>query len=233
VSLDRLNFSVKQALMLSFTLGFVVRLVPEILAFPYPISWDMVHYAYFMRVGVVWKHWSSFFTSTWLLYAFLFPIHSQFGLDSFLLLKIVGPLLFGFNVCGICWFAHSLLKWSVKKMLFAGGIFSFHLAALRISYEFLRNTLGLGLLLFTLPLVKKVDSKLGFLGLVVLSLLTVFAHEFSAVTLLVIVLVIVFLGLRDGNDVERVRASKRLLVAVLPALAVFAVGLYLRMFPVP
>ena len=139
-------FRSTQTLIGLFILGFIVRLIPEILAYPYPISWDMIHYAYFMRTGIVWGHWSSFFTSPWLLYAFIFPIHNQFGVDSFLLLKVAGPILFGFNICGVYWFARSLLSWGTRKSFLAGGLFSLQLASLRISSEFLRNTLGLGLL---------------------------------------------------------------------------------------
>jgi len=208
-----------------------VRLIPEILAYPYPISWDMMHYAYFMRTGIVWEHWSSFFTSSWLLYAFIFPIHNQFGVDSFLLLKVAGPILFGFNVCGVYWFARSLLSWGMKKSFLAGGLFSLQLASLRISSEFLKNTLGLGLLLFTLPLIKRLDSKRGFATFVLLSLLTVFAHEYAAVTLLVISLVLVLSGLLNREE-KRIRFAKKLIVAILPASIVFLAGIYLRMFPV-
>jgi len=229
-----LNISLgdSKGLLICFSAGLILRLVPELLAFPHPISWDMVHYAYFMRGGIVWEHWSSFFTSTWLLYSFLFPIHNQFGVDSFLLLKIAGPVLFGFNVCGVYWFARSVLGWGVKKSLLAGGFFSVQLASLRISSEFLRNTLGLGLLLFTLPLIRRLDSRRGFVAFVLLSLLTVFAHEYAAVTLLVISLAFGFLGLLKRNDEEKAKVSKRLIVAILPALFVFVAGLCLRVFPV-
>lgn len=208
-----------------------MRLIPEILAYPYPISWDMIHYAYFMRTGIVWGHWSSFFTSPWLLYAFIFPIHNQFGVDSFLLLKVAGPILFGFNVCGVYWFARSLLSWGTKKSFLAGGLFSLQLASLRISSEFLKNTLGLGLLLFALPLIKRLDSKRGFATFVLLSLLTVFAHEYAAVTLLVISLVLVLSGLLNREE-KRIRFAKKLIVAILPASIVFLAGIYLRIFPI-
>ncbi len=162
----QLKISATKALMFSFMLGFILRLIPEVLAFPYPISWDMIHYAFSMRVGIVLGHWSSFFAGKWLLFAFLIPVRNHFGVDSFLLLKIIGPVLYGFNTCGIYWFAKSLLNWGVKESLFAGGFFSLQLASLRISSEFLRNTLGLGLLLFTLPLIKKLNSRRGFIAFV-------------------------------------------------------------------
>jgi hypothetical protein len=225
------NFSRTQALMGLFILGFIVRSIPEILAYPYPISWDMLHYAYFMRTGIVWEHWSSFFTSPWLLYAFIFPIHNQFGVDSFLLLKVAGPVLFGFNVCGVYWFAKSLLNWGTKKSFLAGCLFSLQLASLRISSEFLKNTLGLGLLLFTLPLIKRLNSKRGFATFILFSLLTVFAHEYAAVTLLVISLVLVLSGLLNREE-KRIRLAKKLIVAILPASIIFLAGVYLRIFPI-
>ena len=231
LSLD-INLTSRRCLLICFSAGLILRLIPELLAFPHPISFDMVHYAYFMRNGVVWEHWSSFFTSTWLLYSFLFPIHNIFQVDSFLLLKIVGPILFGLNVCGIYWFARSLLGWSLKESLLAGGFFSVQLASLRISSEFLRNTLGLGLLLFALSFVKKVDSRRGFVAFMILSLLAVFAHEYAAVTLLVTSFGFILLGLMKKRDFERVKLSKKLLFAVLPAFLVFVAGLGLRMFPV-
>ena len=209
-----------------------MRLIPEILAYPYPISWDMIHYAYFMRTGIVWEHWSSFFTSSWLLYAFIFPIHNQLGVDSFLLLKITGPILFGFNTCGVYWFAKSLLNWETKKSFLAAGLFSFQLASLRISFDLLRNTLGLGLLLFTLLLIKRLESKRCFTAFTLLSLLTIFAHEYAAVTLLAVSLVIVLKGLINKKDGKETRVPKRLTVAILPALIVFLAGVYLRAVPI-
>lgn len=229
----RFDVDYKKGLLFSFLLGFGLRMIPEVLAFPYPISWDAMHYAYFMKVGVVWRHWSSFFTSTWLLYAFLVPLQGLFGVNEFLLLKIVGPVLFGLNVAGVCWFAKNLLGWSSKWSLLAGGFFAVQLASLRISWEFLRNTLGLALLLFTLPFIKKLDSKRGFLCFVGFSLLTAFAHEYAAVTLLAISLTLVFSGLLIKKERKDREAARRLMFAVLPALLIFLVGLYLRMFPIP
>jgi hypothetical protein len=140
--------------------------------------------------------------------------------------------LFGFNTCGVYWFAKSLLNWGTKKSLLAGGFFSLQLASLRISSEFLKHTLGLGLLLFTLPLIKRMDSNRCFIAFTLLSLLTVFAHEYAAVTLLAVSLLFVFMSLLNKKDREKVRLPKRLIVAILPALIVFLAGVYLRAFPI-
>lgn len=42
----------KRALVLCFVLGFVVRLMPEVLSYPYPIGFDTVYYAARIKSGV-------------------------------------------------------------------------------------------------------------------------------------------------------------------------------------
>lgn len=216
-------------LLVTFVSGFVIRLIPEVLAFPYPIGFDTVYYAARMKHCVIWPHWSTLFTSTWLLYALTVPLYTLSSVDPFLLLKVVAPLLYGLNVTGIYYFADKALSWGVKKSLFAGGFFAVQLASLRISWDLLRNTLGMGVLLFALPFIDRLNSKRGIACFISLSLLTVFAHEYAAVTLLVIVLGSVFwrfVRRKQG------RVNIRRVLVVLPALTVFLAGVYLRIFPI-
>jgi hypothetical protein len=221
----------RNTLVLCFMLGFFVRLAPEVLAFPYPIGWDSLYYAGRTEGGVVLAHWSSIFSSTWLLYAILVPMHTLLKVEPFLVVKIVGPILFGLNVAGVYWLAKSLLGWDMKKSFLAAGFFAVQLASLRISWDLLRNTLGLGLLLFALPLTTKLESKRVLAAFAFLSLLTVFAHEYAAVTLLVVASILAFRPLVKERHWE-VKINKRLILGVLPALMVFLIGLYLRMYPV-
>ncbi|MEM3726193.1 MAG: hypothetical protein QXK98_04955 [Candidatus Bathyarchaeia archaeon] len=227
--LNRFRLTEIGGLLTCFLVGFTVRMVPELLAFPHPIGFDTIYYAAVMKGGVVWPHWTAFFTSSWLFPAVSVSLYRVFDGDPFALLKVLAPLLFGLNVAGIFWFARKMLGWSTRMDFFAGLFFAFQLASLRISWDLLRNALGLGLLLFTLPFVKSVDSKRGFACFVLLSLLTVFAHEYAAVTLLFVVFGLV---LWSGLKREGLAKSKRLLLACSPALAVFAVGIFLRFFPV-
>jgi hypothetical protein len=223
------KFSTVKVLGVMFLVGFLVRLVPELLAGALPIGFDTVHYAAAMQSGVVFAHWSSFFTSSWLFYALTVPVYGLLQVDPFLLLKVMAPALYGLNVAGIYFFARKVLGWDFRMGVFAGVFFALQLAALRISWDLLRNTLGMGLLLFALAYVREVDSKRGFKLFSVLSLLCVFAHEYAAATLLVAVL-----GLVVWRMFKRqlFSGAKRLLLGVLPALAVFVVGMALRFFPV-
>ncbi len=108
-------------------------------------------------------------------------------------------------------------------------LFAFSFAALRISWDLLRNTLGMGLLLFCLPFVTRVGSKRGFVGFAVLSLLTVFAHEYAAVTWAFVILgLLVWRGIKGRFNGE----SVRVFLAGLPALAVLSAKLLLLVFPI-
>ena len=227
--LSGVNLTDRKALIAVLSLGFLIRLIPELLAFPLPIGFDTIYYAATMKSGVIWAHWSEFFTSTWLLYAFTVPLYSFLQIDPFLLLKIVAPLLFGLNVAGVYWFSRKMLGWNLRMGVLTGVFFALQLASLRISWDLLRNTLGLGILLFALSYVKEVNSKRGFLLFASFALLSVFAHEYAAVTLLVVVL-----GLLIWRLVKRQldSTSIRLGLASLPALTVFLVGIGLRFFPI-
>src|SRR4030066_629779 len=170
-------------LLACLSVGFIIRLIPELLAYPLPIGFDTIYYASVMKTGVVWAHWTTFFTTTWLLNAFIVPLYSISQIDPFLLLKAVAPLLYGLNVAGIYWFARKTLNWNMRMSVLAGVFFALQLASLRISWDLLRNTLGLGVLLFAFSQVKGIKSKTGFLLFASLSVLSVFAHEYAAVTL--------------------------------------------------
>jgi hypothetical protein len=133
------------------------------------------------------------------------------------------------NVAGVYWVGRKMLGWNVKLCLVAAGLFAFQLAALMISWDLLRNALGMGLLLFALPFVGKIGSKQDFAVFALLSLLAVFAHEYSGVALVVIVLGVVgwrFVRKSFG------RAEKLTVLAFVPALSVFLTGMYLRFFPI-
>jgi len=227
--LRSVNLTDQKALVACLSIGFFVRLIPELLAFPHPIGFDTIHYAAAMENGVVLAHWSSFFTSSWLLYALIVPLYSLLQADPFLLLKIVAPLLFGLNVAGVYWFSRKMLGWNLRMGVLTGVFFALQLASLRISWDLLRNTLGLGILLFALSYIKEVNTKRGFVLFASLALLSVFAHEYAAVTLLVVVL-----GLLVWRLIKRQldSGSIRLGLAALPALTVFLVGMGLRLFPV-
>lgn len=229
LNFSKIKLTDYRALALCLFIGFLIRLVPELLAFSTPIGFDTIYYAAVMKNGVIFLNPSSFFTSTWLLNAIIVPLYSVFQCDPFLILKVVAPLLFGLNVAGMYWFSRKTLGWSLAMGLVAALFFSLQLASLRISWDLLRNTLGLGILLFAMSYIKDLDSRRGFAIFTILSLFAVFAHEYSAVILLATIV-----GLLIWQVIKKQQSypSKRLALGVLPALIVFFTGIYLRFYPI-
>lgn len=220
--------SLRTGLLLAFALGVLVRAIPEVLSYPYPIGFDTIYYAWRIEEGVVWTHWSGVFTS-WLLYSLLVSVYNLFRVEPFLLLKLVMPLLFGLNGAGMYYLATKAFSWSVRKGLFAAGLFSFQVAALRISWDLHRNMLGLGILLFALPWILKEKRDLkSFVMFGILSLLAVFSHEYTSVLLLVSVLGVVVSNYLSGRRTE----AMKVIGAALPAVTVFAASVFVRIYPV-
>jgi hypothetical protein len=224
---DRVGVGWKRVLLLSFVFGFVVRLVPEVLSFPYPIGFDPIWYAWRINSGVVWSHWSQVF-STWLLYGILVPLYNATRVNLFGLLKVAAALLFGFNACGVFYFARKALNWTINTALFASVFFSLQAAALFLSANLYRNMLGLGVLLFTLPLIKDdLKNTKRLIVFALLSMLVVLSHEIASVTLFAVVL-----GFLVTKFLKRTSVNvPRLLMAISPALVLFLVSFSFVAFP--
>ncbi len=220
------NLSDRKGLLLSFALGFVVRLIPEILSYPYPIGFDTIHYAAVIERGIVWQDATSVF-SMWLFNAILIALHEVTQVDPFGLLKLIAPILYALNICGIYFFSRRALAWNVKRALTASFFCVFLLALLRLSWDLQQNILGLTILLFALPLVRNLRNKKSFALLVLLSILVVFAHALVAIVLFAVILSTMVTDLINGEKIGVVKV----LLAVLPAFSIFVVGLFLFNLP--
>jgi hypothetical protein len=208
-------------------LGFFVRLIPEVLAYPYPIGYDSVYYVFRVQSGVIWGHWSSVFSS-WLLYALTVPFFTVTHLNPFLIVKLAGPILYGLSACGVYWFSSKGLKWDLQKSLIAATFFVFQLAAFRISWDLLRNMLGIAILLFALPFIIRLKSWKDFMWFAFLSVLVVFSHELASAVMFVLILGVLLKDLIVRNTTRLLKV----LAAVSPSLVFFLVRIYLRLFPI-
>jgi hypothetical protein len=146
-----------------------------------------------------------------------------------MMLKAAAPLLFGFNACGVYYFARKALNWTSRKALLCSLIFSLQIAALAISWGLYRNLLGMAVLLFALPFLKDVGkSWKAFLFFALLSVVVVFSHEYAEVTLFVAAF-----GVALTSFVKRARVEAlRVVGAVAPALSLFFGRVFLIISPV-
>jgi len=204
--------------ILAFLIPFAVRLLPEIIAWPYPIGFDTV-YAYVpwiksgypINLGPL-----EFFRG-----ARLFPLLALM-LDRYVLnnpvitIKLLGPLLYAFLGLSLYLFSKNVLKWGPRKSLLLVGICSIYFISLRISWEMYRQMLGTIFLFSALTCYWSSKRRLGFILTPVFSLLAAFSHEIVAVALLIILLVETIIGsLTRSEKLPAVAFSLILLFAFL------------------
>jgi len=132
------------------------------------------------------------------------------------------------NAAGIYYYAVKGLGWKPKKSLLASALFSFSIAALRISWDQYRNILGLAILLFTLSIIPEVEKGKKIPHFMLLSTLTVFSHELTAITLIAISAWTILNNIRKP---EKNRALI-LLASLLPSLATFSANIFLTLYPI-
>ena len=151
-----------------------------------------------------------------MIYGILIFLGNLTRLEPFILLKIIGPLLYGGATAGVYYLASKKFGWSVTKSLLACVVFAFSLASLAISWQFYRNVFGIMGLLFALPLIKNDVSWKETIALSLLGLLIAWGHELSAISLFFIVCATLIL-----TKIRKEQTPYRLFVPIIPALVVF------------
>jgi len=171
----------RKYLLLALAVGVVIRSIPNLIT-PHPIGYDTIYY---MTQILDWRRNLSnpniiFETPLHLL--ILSPIYIATGLDLSVIFRIAQPLLYGLLAISFYYAARKLFKWEPKQAFLATIIFCLQTATLRISWDLLRNELGLVILLFTLPKLKNHDRE--GLAYIILSTLVVLSHQTTSVILL-------------------------------------------------
>lgn len=162
--------------LIVFLTPFALRMVPEILAGPYPVGWDVI--AYYIPNLLDWsagrKNVWEMIGSPPLLYAIVLPIFEATRNNVVLLFKILGPTLFGALGYTIFRFCKNNLLWSDKKAAGAVLFITTCFPVLRISWDAFQIELGLiffltALSVRTLSESKRYAVRSGLLALSVLS----------------------------------------------------------------
>lgn len=210
--------------LLAFLIPLAVRAVPEILMGPYIVGFDTVGYyipnvLMWMREGV--NFWEYVATAP-LFYAILMGLTSL-GIPLTLTLKIMPPLLHGFLALAIYFYASKVLVWSYKKSLFVALLATLYFVALRVSWDMLRNELGLVLLFMTLILLQKDGEEWKHYALLSISMIfVVLAHQLVAVIMFAVTAVTIVRMLFTKRHVE----ARSLVVTSVPATLLFFLIVY-------
>jgi len=222
----RFELKPKMFPLLAFLVPLTVRAIPEVLMGSHIVGFDPLGY-YIPNVLT----WSREGVSFWrlmgeapLFYIILMPAASLGITPLILLLKILPPLLHGFLALSIYFYANNVLSWSQRKSLATTLLATLYFVVLRISWDMLRNELGLVLLFTALTLLHKSDSKTHRALTLLAMVSVVLAHPLAAVIMLMIVMSMI-----GCAWIEKKRAEARKLIMVsIPAILLFLLTLYAR-----
>jgi len=198
-----------------FLVGVVLRGIPELLVSWYPVGYETItSYAppmfAFGERGLV-DVFVEFFWHGPLLYVLLWFGRVLSGAHPFLILKVIGPVLYGCLAASFFTFLKHGLRFDWKTAFVGTLILIFQVATLRISWDRFRNLLGLTFVFVTLSILKSNHkSKWWFVG--IFAVLTALSREYVAFVLFVTVL---------GFAVLEKKNRTIALIALAPALTVF------------
>ena len=144
----------------AFLLPLAIRAIPDLIAGPYPIGYDTIGSYVPMMLDWGSGNFQSFnpMIGGWLTFAIFGTAYWATHADPVFILKIAGPILYGFLGFSEYFFARGLLKWDMKKSLLLVLIASTYFVSLRMSLDLFRNTLGISLLLITLTLGQSIKT---------------------------------------------------------------------------
>src|SRR6266704_4823269 len=144
----------------AFLIPLMIRSIPEILAGPYPVGWDIIAYYIPNSLDIdsgnlnVW----GILTSPPVMYAIVVPAYVLTRVSLVWIFKILGPLLYGFLGWSIFTFCQRRLQWSSQKAFYAVLFITSYFVVLRIAWDAYQAELGLGLLLLAESIVGKTGS---------------------------------------------------------------------------
>ena len=160
----------------AFLIPLLIRSIPEVLAGPYPVGWDIVAYYIPNSLDLVsgsMNVWG-IITSPPLMYAIIVPALLLTKDSLVWIFKILGPLLFGLLSWSIFTFCQRRLHWSGKKAFYAVLFISAYFVTMRISWDAYQAELGLALFLLAESIhfpasAKSAVGRVSLLSLAVLS----------------------------------------------------------------
>jgi hypothetical protein len=214
--------------LLAIVVPMLLRAIPEVLIGPYVIGFDtMGHY---VPTTMLWMRGNvsffSFIGTAPLFYSIIISLVSLGG-SLGMVLKVVSVALEGFLGLAIYGYAKKGLGWSPKKSIAVAFLGTLYFVALRVSMDSLRNMLGL-VFFFVVLTLYSIGERNGYsrklYALISLSMVpVVLSHQLVSVIMLGV------FAFTIGYNLLRKEQAKafRLVLAVLPATALFLMVLFL------
>jgi hypothetical protein len=208
--------------LLAFLIPTLVRAVPEILIGPYITGFDTL--GVYVPENLMWLHsgmnLGAFLATAPLFYSIFISVVAA-GVSPIWVLKIISPLLLGFLGLTLYLYARKSLGWSPPKSIAPALLGTIYFVALRISWDMLRNELGLIFFFVVLALLTNIEkrSRKYYLILSLAMLAVVLTHQLVAV---------IMFGAITSTIIHKILRKHRIaavnvFLALLPSILFFAI----------
>lgn len=215
-----LTNSKKYPYLIVFSVAIVLRLVPEILAFPYPIGYDVINY--YLPVIKDFEHYWPTISNQFPFYvSLLYAISEVFQAEPQLIISSSIVLVFGLFSLAIFSIGRNLLRLDNLQSIFLSIFVIFQFGVLRTSWDLHKDMFALALTFISLLFISKIpklsknliavtaalnivtvlaDRMIGLLLSVTLIVSSILRRDKCLAMIAVIVIVIYAISLQANHD---------------------------------
>jgi hypothetical protein len=149
----------RHAILIAFLIGCVTRFIPELIAFPYPIGYDVINY-YIPVIANFNDHWQAVSEQFPLYVVLLYSIRAALHLDPQVVVTVCAIMIFGIFGVSLYTAGRRLLKLDELHCLFLAVFVMFQIPILRTEWDLHKDIFSLTTLLFTLSLATELKDKI-------------------------------------------------------------------------
>lgn len=181
LSKSRLFTSEKYTILVVFTLCIALRAAPELMAYPYPIGYDVINY-YIPTITNFEDKWDTVSKQFPLYVTFLYLISITTGLSAYSVVVAVIIVMTGIFGISLFYLGRNLLKLGISHSAYIAIFAIVQLAVLRTTWDFHRDIFALTSMMFVLSLLIRKNAGWKYIGIIlVLATLTVAADRMVGV----------------------------------------------------
>ncbi|WFO75998.1 hypothetical protein J4526_03890 [Desulfurococcaceae archaeon MEX13E-LK6-19] len=233
------DYMAKHVIITGFIVGFLIRIVPEIMWWPWPIGCDTIEYIAHLRDFTV--NPNPFVAHYWiasmrnippLLNMILYPF--TFIADPWWIFKFYPPIAYGLLVAVMGYSVKTLTKTNKNILLAVILVSALHILNLKISYEVHRQLLATILFIPALTLLEQykdsLDTRKHYL-IAVLFLLSALAHEMMAVLSFIVLSLFILTKIYYYKENMRKITSIIAIYAGIAIASLYLVSWYIGWYP--
>ncbi len=178
-------------LLIAFGIGCMIRLVPIIINFPYPVGYDSINY-YLPNLYNFENNWIVLITSFPVYLTIVYLFSSVFNVNLYYSFLTSNVILYGLFSVTIYLLSNKVLNQSLNHSLIFTVFVIFQLGTLRISWDLFRNLFSLVLFNLFLLLIYNFKKKnilshfIPLISIFSISIITIFSDRLIGILLIIV-----------------------------------------------